>query len=290
LIQVIKKKDEINRIIGNLKREGKTIGLVPTMGFLHEGHISLIEKSKEECDITVISIFVNPVQFGPEEDLDRYPRDFERDRRLAEQKGADIIFYPESDEMYAGNHLTYVNVEKLEKIMCGKFRPGHFRGVCTVVLKLFNIIEPDKAYFGLKDFQQLAILKKMVSDLDIKIQIAECETVREPDGLAMSSRNSYLNNTERKNANILFRAISLAENEIKKGKSIETARRKAIRMLKECVFVKKIDYFDIRDPEDLKILKKPDKEKSKILIASAIWFGKTRLIDNKVADISLYGS
>ncbi len=282
MIKTIKRKNEINRIIKDLKKEGKKIGLVPTMGFLHEGHISLIKKSRKECDITAVSIFVNPVQFGPNEDFVRYPRDFERDRILADREGADIIFYPEPSEMYPDNHLTYVNVEKMEKIMCGKFRPGHFRGVCTVVLKLFNIISPDKAYFGLKDFQQLAILKKMVSDLDVDVQIVECETIREPDGLALSSRNAYLNPEERKNANILYLAIIMAENEIKRGRSIAAARQNAMKMLKGCSFIKKIDYFDIRDPEDLKTVRKLDGEKSKILIASAVWFGKTRLIDNKV--------
>ncbi len=284
-MQVIKRKKEINSIVKKLRKDGKKIGLVPTMGFLHEGHISLIEKSKKQCDITVISIFVNPVQFGPDEDFARYPRDFERDRMLAAEKGVDIIFYPEPSEMYAENHLSYVKVEKMEKVMCGKFRPGHFRGVCTVVLKLFNIISPDKAFFGMKDFQQLAILKKMVSDLDIDVQVVECETIREPDGLALSSRNVYLKPEERKNANVLYRAINIAENEIKKGNSITASKNKAVKMLKDCAFVKKIDYFDIRDPEDLKTVKKPDSKKPKILIASAIWFGKTRLIDNKVIEV-----
>ncbi|MDD3519710.1 MAG: pantoate--beta-alanine ligase [Actinomycetota bacterium] len=285
-MQIIKNKNEISRIVGKLKKEGKKIGLVPTMGALHEGHLSLIKRCKEECDITIISIFVNPVQFGPNEDFARYPRDFERDREMASQEEVDIIFYPEPGEMYGDRHLTYVNVEKMEKIMCGKFRPGHFKGVCTVVLKLFNIIIPDNAYFGMKDFQQLAILKKMVSDLDINIQIVGCETVREPDGLALSSRNAYLNQEERKNANILFQAINLAESEVRQGRSVKTARISAVKMLKECSFVKKIDYFDIRDPVELKALKNPGKQNMKILIASAIWFGKTRLIDNKVVEMS----
>lgn len=284
-MQVIRTKAEIKNTINDLKSRKKLIGLVPTMGFLHEGHLALIKKSRSQCDITVLSIFVNPVQFGKNEDFDKYPRNFESDRALALKEGVDIIFYPESNEMYSDSHLTYVNVAKMEKVMCGRFRPGHFKGVCTVVLKLLNLIKPDKAYFGQKDYQQLLIIKKMISDLDLDTEIVECDTVREKDGLALSSRNAYLNTEERKNAGILYRTISFAEMEIKKGRSFKSIKQEAIEILKSNSLIKKIDYFDIRNPENLKLLKKREPEVKKILIASAIWLGNTRLIDNKVINL-----
>ncbi len=287
-MEVFKSKSEMYNFSLYYKKSGRTIGLVPTMGFLHEGHLSLIRKSKEECDITVISIFVNPVQFGPNEDFQRYPRNFAKDKELARKEGVDVIFYPEVAEMYPQDYLTYVNVKKLDKMMCGKFRPGHFRGVCTVVLKLFNIICPDKSYFGMKDYQQFIILKKMVKDLDLNIEIIGCDTIRENDGLALSSRNSYLSSAERKEANILYKTILFAEKELKeKKRSIMAIRRKSIEMLYGCKFISKVEYFDIRDAENLKALKKIEYNKegdaeNKILIALAAWIGKTRLIDNKV--------
>jgi len=284
-MKVIKTKSEMNRISLGKKRKGREIGLVPTMGFLHKGHISLIEKSKSECDVTVVSIFVNPVQFGPNEDYLKYPRDFERDSEIASKYEVDYVFFPEKEEMYSDNHLTYINVEKIGKIMCGKFRPGHFRGVCTVVNKLFNIIEPDRAYFGLKDYQQLVILKKMVSDLDMNVRITECDTVREEDGLAVSSRNTYLGKEERQSAGILYSAIKHAEKELNEGKDINSVKKDAENMLKGCSFVKKIDYFDLRDPETLRSIKKIDANIKRVLIAGAIWLGDTRLIDNKIVAI-----
>lgn len=286
-MQIVRTKAEINDAINDLKSKKKIVGLVPTMGFLHAGHVSLIEKSKSQCDLTVLSIFVNPFQFGKNEDFNRYPRNFEKDRLLALKKGVDIIFYPEPDEMYSANHLTCVNVTKMEKIMCGRFRPGHFRGVCTVVLKLLNIIKPDKAYFGQKDFQQLIIIKKMISDLDIiDVEIVECDTIREEDGLALSSRNAYLNPEERKNASILYRAISLAAEEIKKGRSPKSAKHKAVELLKSNCLIKKIDYFDIRNPENLELVKKAGPKDKRILVASAVWLGTTRLIDNKIVNMT----
>lgn len=287
-MEVFKLKSEMRNFSLHHKNSKRTIGLVPTMGFLHEGHLSLIRKSKEECDITVISIFVNPTQFGPNEDFQRYPRNFAKDKELAIKEGVDAIFYPEVAEMYPQNYLTYVNVEKLDKIMCGKFRPGHFRGVCTVVLKLFNIICPDKSYFGMKDYQQFIILKKMVKDLNLSTEIIGCDTVRENDGLALSSRNSYLSSAERKEANILYKTILFAEKELKEGrKSVAAIRKKSVEMLYSCKFISKVEYFNIRDAESLKALKKIEynkkkKDKDRILIAVAAWFDKTRLIDNKV--------
>ena len=198
-MQVTKTVKETREIVKAWKKEGLTVGLVPTMGFLHEGHASLIKRAREENDRVVVSVFVNPTQFGPNEDLEAYPRDFERDSTLCESIGADLIFHPEPEDMY-DSPCAYVSIEKLSDNLCGKTRPIHFRGVCTVVSKLFNIVSPDRAYFGQKDAQQLAIIKKMVKDLNFDIEIVGCPIIREEDGLAKSSRNTYLNTEERKAA------------------------------------------------------------------------------------------
>jgi pantoate--beta-alanine ligase len=282
-MKTIKTKDEMSAVYAKLSSQGKTLGLVPTMGYLHKGHVSLIKRSKKECDVTIISIFVNPIQFGPGEDFKKYPRDTQRDIEIAAKEEVDFLFIPEAEEMYLKNHLTFVNVEKMDKVMCGKFRQNHFRGVCTVVLKLFNIIKPGYAYFGEKDFQQLTIIKKMVKDLDIAVKIIGCETIREPDGVAMSSRNKYLSEKERKNAAVLRNTILLAEEEIKKGcKDLKEIKKECLELLSMNEFVKNIDYFDFRDPETLKELKSSKNRSCNILIASAVYIGTTRLIDNKV--------
>jgi pantoate--beta-alanine ligase len=282
-MKTIKTKDEMSAVYAKLSSQGKTLGLVPTMGYLHKGHVSLIKRSKKECDVTIISIFVNPIQFGPGEDFKKYPRDTQRDIEIAAKEEVDFLFIPEAEEMYLKNHLTFVNVEKMDKVMCGKFRQNHFRGVCTVVLKLFNIIKPGYAYFGEKDFQQLTIIKKMVKDLDIAVKIIGCETIREPDGVAMSSRNKYLSEKERKNAAVLRNTILLAEEEIKKGcKDLKEIKKECLELLSMNEFVKNIDYFDFRDPETLKELKSSKNRSYNILIASAVYIGTTRLIDNKV--------
>jgi pantoate--beta-alanine ligase len=282
-MKTIKTKDEMSAVYAKLSSQGKTLGLVPTMGYLHKGHVSLIKRSKKECDVTIISIFVNPIQFGPGEDFKKYPRDTQRDIEIAAKEEVDFLFIPEAEEMYLKNHLTFVNVEKMDKVMCGKFRQNHFRGVCTVVLKLFNIIKPGYAYFGEKDFQQLTIIKKMVKDLDIAVKIIGCETIREPDGVAMSSRNKYLSEKERKNAAVLRNTILLAEEEIKKGcKDLKEIKKECLGLLSMNEFVKNIDYFDFRDPETLKELKSSKNRSYNILIASAVYIGTTRLIDNKV--------
>ncbi|MCX6384567.1 MAG: pantoate--beta-alanine ligase [Actinobacteria bacterium] len=282
-MKVIKTKPEMQAVSEKIKKDGKSIGLVPTMGYLHDGHVSLIKRSKKDCDYTVLTVFVNPTQFGPDEDFNKYPRDFNRDSKIAENEGVDYIFNPDTGEMYSENHSTYVNVEKLDKIMCGKFRPVHFKGVCTIVLKLFNIINPDAVFFGKKDYQQLAIIKKMVEDLDVCVEIAGCETVREPDGLALSSRNKYLTKEERENAIILYKTILFAENEIKNSrKNLPEIKKECIEKLSSNKFVKKIDYFDLRDPENLKEIKKIKSGTNSMLIASAVYIGETRLIDNKV--------
>lgn len=205
-MQVTKTVEETRKLIKNWKKEGKTIGLVPTMGFLHEGHGSLIKKCREENDIVVVSDFVNPTQFGPNEDLAAYPRDFDRDSQLCESLGTDLIFHPEPEDMYCDPH-AYVSIDLLSETLCGQTRPTHFKGVCTVVSKLFNIVTPDKAYFGQKDAQQLAIIRKMVKDLNFDIEIVGCPIIREADGLAKSSRNTYLNSEERKAALCLSQAI-----------------------------------------------------------------------------------
>ena len=272
-METIKTKEEMGAVWAELKSRGRTIGLVPTMGYLHNGHVSLIKRSQKECSATIASIFVNPTQFGPGEDYDNYPRDMQRDIDIASKEGVDFLFIPEVKEMYGENHLSYVCVEKMDRVMCGYFRENHFRGVCTVVLKLFNIIKPDYAFFGEKDFQQLTIIKKMVKDLDVSTKIIGCETIREPDGLAMSSRNKYLSQNERINAVILRNTILFAEEEIKK---------ECLKILNTGEFIKKVDYFDIRDPETLDELKRIQNSPQNILLAGAVYIGATRLIDNKV--------
>jgi len=268
--------------VREIKKKGLTIGLIPTMGYLHEGHISLARKAKEQCRKTFMSIFVNPMQFGEGEDLEKYPRDLQRDIALAEKNGVDYIFAPEDREMYGEGHNTYIEVGGITGIMCGKFRPGHFKGVATVVLKLFNIIPADKAYFGQKDFQQLAVIRKMVKDLNLDIEIVGCPIVREKDGLAMSSRNEYLTGEERKNAPTIYGTITKAEEKITTGrKDVTDIKKEAIKILEENPFIKKVDYFDIRDAETLEELKKADRGRD-ILIAAAATIGNTRLIDNVV--------
>lgn len=287
-IKVIKDIKTIHDEIAALKQRGSKTGFVPTMGFLHKGHTSLIERSVKECDATVVSIFVNPIQFGQGEDFGSYPRDTKRDYSIIRQTGAQYIFIPEKNSMYGHNFKTTVSVKKLGTIMCGRHRPGHFDGVCTVVLKLFNIINPDIAYFGRKDFQQLFIIKKMAEDLNINIKIKECPTVREEDGLAMSSRNKYLSGIERENAPVLFQTLQAAAAMIKrKNISIKKIKKASFEALNGNSCVKGIDYFDFRNCknlEEIKSLKNYFKEDAQpgILIAAAIRIGSTRLIDNVV--------
>jgi len=268
----------MQKVADRLREEGKSIGFVPTMGALHEGHFSLMERARRENEILVISIFVNPTQFGPGEDYRRYPRPFEKDRMLARRAGVDIIFYPSVSEMYDEGYSTYVEVEGLSNKLCGLFRPGHFRGVASVVCKLFNIVKPDAAYFGQKDYQQLRIIKKMVEDLNMEIEIRECSTVREPDGLAMSSRNSYLSPQERKEALSLYRALKYGKDLIGSGKPIPKVVSEMEKIIRKQLH-SKIDYIKIVDPETLGEVKTVTPGR-KILIALAVWIGKTRLIDN----------
>lgn len=281
-MQIIKKIKECKNIIGGLKKTGQTTGLVPTMGCLHEGHLSLVKAAKQDCDKVFMTIFVNPTQFGPDEDLEKYPRDLERDAALAESSGVDYIFAPEATEIYRKDSRTFVEVEGLAAPMCGRKRPGHFRGVATIVLKLFNIIPADNAYFGEKDYQQLAIIKKMVFDLDLDIKIMACPTIREKDGLALSSRNKYLLKEERENAPVIYEALKKAKKMIEDGEEdLKLIAKQAIYKIRQTPHVKKIDYFDIRNAETLEEINTRTTNMD-ILIAAAAWFGETRLIDNIV--------
>lgn len=268
---------EVRAEVKEWKRQGLTVGLVPTMGYLHDGHKSLIKKAHEENDKVVVSIFVNPIQFGVNEDLDAYPRDLERDSKLCEDAGVDIIFHPKTSEMYFKDFCTYTDMENLTHNLCGMSRPTHFRGVCTVVNKLLNIVTPDKAYFGKKDAQQLAIIKRMVRDLNIDTEIIECPIVREEDGLAISSRNSYLSAEERKAALVLSKSLAEGRKILEGGERNAAAVVKAINEMIEKEPLARIDYVKIVDSdtlEDVEVIEK------KVLVAMAVFIGKTRLIDN----------
>lgn len=274
-MQVTKTVKETREIVKAWKKGGLTVGLVPTMGFLHEGHASLIKRAREENDRVVVSVFVNPTQFGPNEDLEAYPRDFERDSTLCESIGADLIFHPEPEDMY-DSPCAYVSIEKLSDNLCGKTRPIHFRGVCTVVSKLFNIVSPDRAYFGQKDAQQLAIIKKMVKDLNFDIEIVGCPIIREEDGLAKSSRNTYLNTEERKAALCLSKSVAKGQEIIREGMSADELL-KEMKMVIEAEPMAVIDYVSAVDAltmEHVDIIDRP------VLVAMAVYIGKTRLIDN----------
>lgn len=275
---VVREKKEIRQNVDRWKKQGLKVGFVPTMGFFHKGHLSLMKKSLKMSDRTVVSIFVNPTQFGPNEDFDKYPRDIERDIKLAEETGVHAVFIPTVKEMYSGNSKTWVTVEDLSKNLCGKSRPGHFKGVATVVAKLFNIVQPDVAIFGQKDFQQLCIIKQMVKDLDFPIQIVGAPIYREKDGLAMSSRNTYLTDEERHSATCLFKALKMAKDLIDRDE-VERAKDlfSIIKSFIETFPFTKIDYIFIGDPESLEPV---DELKKPLLIALAVYLGKTRLIDN----------
>lgn len=266
---------EVREQVKAWKREGCTLGLVPTMGFLHEGHASLIEACRKENDKVVVSVFVNPTQFGPNEDFEDYPRDFERDCALCERKGADLVFHPEPSEMYR-NPKCYVNIDTLSETLCGRTRPIHFKGVCTVVAKLFHIVAPDSAYFGQKDAQQLAIIRKMAEDLDFDIRIVGCSIVREADGLAKSSRNTYLNPEERKAALCLSRAVKTGQERIAKGMPAEEVLA-PMRAVIEAEPLARIDYVSMVDALTMQPVETVDRP---VLTAMAVYIGKTRLIDN----------
>jgi pantoate--beta-alanine ligase len=280
-LEIINAPKEMLAKSKRLKSEGKTIGFVPTMGYLHEGHLSLMHMAKEKCDILVVSIFVNPTQFRPEEDFDAYPRDFERDEKLLQQIGCDLLFYPTADDMYPANHRTYITVEEIGDVLEGTSRPGFFRGVATIVAKLFNIVQPHFAVFGQKDAQQAAVIKRMVEDLNFDVDILVGPIIREPDGLAMSSRNAYLSKKERQDATILYQALNTGKERIEAGerdpkKIIESMERRIMNVPSA-----RIDYVAIVNPDTMKDL--PTIE-DKVLITLAAKIGTTRLIDNIIVN------
>lgn len=272
--------NEVREQVKKWRREGLSVGLVPTMGYLHEGHKSLIDKAVEQNDRVVVSVFVNPIQFGPSEDLASYPRDLQRDAALCEEAGASLVFHPADEEMYFDDFCTYVDMDDLTKGLCGKTRPTHFRGVCTVVSKLFNIVAPDRAYFGQKDAQQLAVIRRMVRDLNFDLEIVGCPIVREADGLAKSSRNTYLSEAERKAAVILHKGLTEGENLLKSGEMDAAKIADAIKGKIESEPLAKIDYVEVVDWNTLKPIEKVQGE---VLAAVAVYIGKTRLIDNFIA-------
>lgn len=279
---VAHKIDEVREFVKEQKKLGRTVGLVPTMGFLHEGHLSLVNKATSENNKTVVSIFVNPIQFGPNEDLESYPRDLEKDCLLLEKAGVDLVFNPSPEEMYEKDFTTFVNMTGVTEELCGKSRPVHFKGVCTVVNKLFNIIQPDNAYFGQKDAQQLAVIRRMVRDLNIDVNVVGCPIVREEDGLAKSSRNTYLGDEERKAAVILSKAVGLGKKMIADG---ETDTEKIVSAMKELILgepLAKIDYVEAVDADSAE--KVATTQGRRVLFAEAVCIGKTRLIDNFIAE------
>ncbi len=276
-MQVVKTIQEVRDIVKAWRREGLTVGLVPTMGYLHEGHQSLIARSVAENDRTVVSVFVNPIQFGPTEDLEAYPRDLERDKALVERTGGDLVFNPEPQEMYPPHFTTFVDTTETTELLCGARRAGHFRGVCTVVTKLLNIVKPDRAYFGQKDAQQLSTVRRMVRDLDMDVEIVPCPIIREEDGLAKSSRNTYLNAEERKAALILSKSLRLGRDAVERG---ERDAKKVTAIISDSLFTEpmaKVDYVEVVDLENVQ---RVDKIEGETLVAIAVYIGKTRLIDN----------
>lgn len=275
-MKIVSTIEEVRNQVKEWRKEGQTIGFVPTMGYLHEGHMSLIDAAGEN-DKVVVSIFVNPMQFGPNEDLESYPRDLNHDAAKCEAHGVDLIFHPTPEEMYGENFYSYVDMNTLTQELCGLSRPVHFRGVCTVVAKLFNIVTPDKAYFGQKDAQQLAIFKRMVKDLNMPIQVVGCPIIRETDGLAKSSRNTYLSEEERKAALALSRSIFLGEEMVEKGERDAKKVIKAMTAEIEKEPLAKIDYVKM---VDLETMQQVEKIEGGILTAIAVYIGKTRLIDN----------
>ncbi len=275
-MQIAWTKQEVRDAVAAARSEGLSVGLVPTMGALHEGHMSLVRRAVEECDYSVVSIFVNPTQFGPGEDLEAYPRDLETDAKLCEAEGVNLVFAPSVEEMYDSNSCTVVSVKGLTEGLCGAHRPGHFDGVTTVVCKLFNIVQPDRAYFGLKDYQQFVVVRAMTRDLDIPVEIKGCPTVREEDGLAASSRNRYLNERERRAAPKLYEALLAGARAAREGATGREVERVVAEVLgQEPLF--RPQYIRAVDPETLTPL---EDSSGPMVIAAAAYLGDTRLIDN----------
>jgi len=278
-MKIITSISEMQSTADTLRKEGKTIGFVPTMGFLHEGHVSLMRRARQECDVVVVSIFVNPTQFGPNEDLDRYPRDDAGDRAKCEASGVDVLFIPTAAGMYPEKPTIFISVEGISDILEGAVRPGHFRGVATVVAKFFNIVKPHKAFFGQKDYQQCAVIRRMVKGLNMDVDIVVLPTVREPDGLAMSSRNGYLSADERRKAAVIYRALSAAEQMARTGTNAPEMLKSRIQTVLQQEKGIEIDYIEIADHETLAPL---SSAKDSMVLLVAVRLGCTRLIDNRV--------
>lgn len=276
-MQLIETVAGVKEQVAVWKAAGLTIGLVPTMGSLHEGHESLMDAARAACDKVVVSVFVNPLQFGPDEDYDNYPRDIECDSAICEAHGVDVVFHPTPEEMYGPNYNTYVVMETLTDALCGASRPGHFRGVCTVVNKLFNIAQPDKAFFGQKDAQQLAIIKRMVADLNMNLQVVGCPIVREEDGLAKSSRNTYLSAEERQAALVLSRAIFAGAQAVRAGERNAAALKRLMGDIIAAESLARVDYIEVVDGATMQPVETLG---SSVLTAMAVYIGSTRLIDN----------
>ncbi len=276
-MKIVSSVEEVRNQVKEWRKQGLTVGLVPTMGYLHEGHQSLIKASVENNDRTVVSVFVNPIQFGPNEDLATYPRDLDRDSKLCEETGADLIFHPEKENMYDDDFCTYIDMDSVTKNLCGKTRPTHFRGVCTVVGKLFNIVAPDRAYFGQKDAQQLAVIRRMVRDLNFDLEIVGCPIIREDDGLAKSSRNTYLSEEERKAALVLSRSLKEGKALIESG---ETDAKKVVDSIRKVIETEPLAKIDYVEAVDFDTIEPIETIKNNTLVAIAVYIGKTRLIDN----------
>lgn len=281
-MEIIRIPRVMREVSKNLRQRNKSIGFVPTMGALHEGHLSLIRRAKEENEVTVVSIFVNPIQFAEGEDYECYPRPIERDKELLKSIGIDYLFLPDEGSLYPQGFATYVEVEGLSDKLCGKFRPGHFRGVATVVCKLFNIVRPTRAYFGQKDYQQLLIIKRMVEDLNFDVDIVECPTVRDIDGVALSSRNLYLNQQQREAAGVIFRSLKEGERLLKEGFSPDSVSLEMKKILQSEPLITEIQYAGVFDS---KTLNECSERKSEYLLAVAVKIGNTRLIDNIIVQV-----
>ncbi|WP_096200907.1 pantoate--beta-alanine ligase [Bacillus sp. FJAT-45350] len=272
----------LQELIGSFKKEGKTVGFVPTMGYLHEGHLSLVDRATKENDIVVMSIFVNPLQFGPNEDFDKYPRDFDRDKQLAENANVDILFFPQVADMYPSESAMKIAVTQGVDVLCGKSRPGHFDGVATVVLKLFNIVTPERAYFGMKDAQQVAVIEMLVRDFNLAVEVVPCDTLREEDGLAKSSRNVNLTTTERKEAPVIYKSLLQAKDMIRQGESnTETVVQSIITSIVD-VTSGELDYVQVLTYPELQQI---TQLKGRIIIAVALKYSSARLIDNLTFDV-----
>jgi len=289
-LETIRNPRVMQQTVREYLQRGHSIGFVPTMGALHDGHMSLVQRCREENDVSVVSIFVNPIQFGPSEDFNRYPRDTEDDVAKLAEAGVDILFMPGVEEMYPEGFATYVEVEHLSDRLCGRFRPGHFRGVATVVTKLLNIVRPARAYFGRKDYQQALIIRQLVRDLDIDTETVVCPTVREPDGLAMSSRNTYLSPRERKAAAVIYKALCRAKEEVLSANGTFAEARV---LMEGCLsaepLVDEVEYASVFDPETLEDICSRDVtiyDKGTVLLAAAVRIGRARLIDNELVDIT----